>query len=81
MPKRARFALAVDDEPTDLEDVRRLLADAGYHVFTADSAKTAMDIFQEHARNIELLVTDVAMSAVDGCELAAAWSVKSRICG
>ena len=72
MPKRPRFALVVDDEPTDLEHVRRVLADAGYHVFTASNAKTAMDIFQEHAKNIELLVTDVAMSAVDGCDLAAA---------
>src|SRR5207247_2337047 len=57
MPKTPRFALAVDDEPTDLEHVRRVLADAGYHVFTASNAKTAMDIFQEHAKNIELLVT------------------------
>src|SRR5207245_1211553 len=72
MPKTPRFALAVDDEPTDLEYGRRVLADAGYHVFTASNAKTAMAIFQEHAKNIELLVTDVAMSAVDGCDLAAA---------
>ena len=67
MPKRPRFALAVDDEPTDLEHVRRVLADAGYHVFTASNAKTAMDIFQDQAKNIEVLVTDVAKIGRASC--------------
>ena len=72
MPQKTRFALAVDDEPTDLENVRGLLADAGYHVLTASDANTAMEIFESHADKIEVLVTDVAMSPVSGCDLAAA---------
>ena|SRR5713226_6437005 len=71
MALKRRFALAVDDEPADLECLRRVLTDAGYHVFTAPDAKTAVDIFQGDPDNIELLVTDVAMSPVNGCELAA----------
>ena len=72
MALEPRFALAVDDEPVDLENVRRVLADAGYHVFTADNAKAAMEIFQAHAASVEILVADVAMSPVTGSDLAAA---------
>jgi DNA-binding NtrC family response regulator len=71
MPLKTRFALAVDDEPTDLENLRRPLADGGYHVLTASDAKTALEIFQAYADKIEVLVTDVAMSPVNGCDLAA----------
>ena len=72
MPSKKPFALAVDDEPSDLENVRDVLANAGYHVLTASDAKSAMEIFQRHADQIEILVTDVAMSPVGGCDLAAA---------
>ena len=72
MPSKKPFALAVDDEPSDLENVRDALANAGYHVLTASDAKSAIEIFQRHADQIEILVTDVAMSPVGGCDLAAA---------
>ena len=72
MPSKKPFALAVDDEPSDLENVRDVLANAGYHVLTASDAKSAVEIFQRHADHIEILVTDVAMSPVGGCDLAAA---------
>lgn len=72
MPSKTRFALAVDDEPADLENIRDVLTNAGYRVFTASDANSAMEIFREHADQIEVLVTDVAMSPVGGCELAAA---------
>ena|SRR2546425_8742067 len=72
MPSKKPFALAVDDEPSDLENVRDALANAGYHVLTASDAKSAIEIFQRHADHIEVLVTDVAMSPVGGCDLAAA---------
>src|SRR5439155_9720203 len=72
MPSKKPFALAVDDEPADLENVRHVLANAGYHVLTASDAKSAMEIFQRHADRIEVLVTDMAMSPVGGCDLAAA---------
>jgi len=49
-----------------------VLANAGYHVFAASDANSAMEIFQRHADNIEILVTDVAMSPVGGYDLAAA---------
>ena len=72
MPSKKPFALAVDDEPADLENIRHVLANAGYHVLTASDARSAIEIFQRHADRIEVLVTDVAMSPVGGCDLAAA---------
>jgi hypothetical protein len=70
MPSKKPFALAVDDGPVDLESVRQVLANAGYHVLTASDAKSAMEIFQRHADKIEVLMTDVAMSPVGGYDLA-----------
>src|ERR1700736_1488929 len=70
MPSKPRVALAVDDEPSDLENLDRVLTDAGYRVLTASNAKTAMEIFQAHANDIEVLVTDVAMSPISGPDLA-----------
>ena len=70
MPLQPRFVLAVDDEPTDLENLRQVLADAGYHVLTASDTKTAMEIFQAHADNVDVLVKDVAMSPISGPDLA-----------
>src|ERR1700730_13488163 len=72
MPPKTRFALAVDDEPSDLDNLRRALANGGYQVLTASDAKTAMEIFQDHADSVEVLVTEVAMSPVNGCDLAEA---------
>ena len=71
MGLKPRFALAVDDEPAYLEHVCRVLAGAGYSVFKADNARTAMEIFQALAASVEVLVTDVAMSPVNGSDLAA----------
>jgi len=63
-------ALAVDDEPTDLETIRQTLVRAGYEVATASDATRAMEIFQSDG-SFNLLVTDVAMSPTNGCDLAA----------
>src|SRR5205085_10813973 len=67
---KPRCVLAVDDEPSDLENLRRVLTAAGYDVRTASNAKTAIEIFQAHADDIDVLVTDVAMSPISGPDLA-----------
>jgi two-component system, cell cycle sensor histidine kinase and response regulator CckA len=66
MPK----ALVVDDEPTDLQALSRFLTSAGYQVQSAGDGNTALKLFQADAEGIDLLVTDVAMSPVNGCDLA-----------
>jgi len=69
-PKALGRALAVDDEPADLEAIGQALASAGYEVVTASDAPTAMQIFRSQG-GVDLLVTDVAMSPINGCDLAA----------
>jgi len=71
MIDQKRMALVVDDEPDDLELVRHVLARAGYNVITAMDGKTAIESFRAHAEEIDILVTDVAMSPMTGCDLAA----------
>ena len=66
-----KTALVVDDEPPDLEMLRKALADLGYRVIEAGGGEAALEAFQAHPGVIDLLVTDVAMSPVNGCELAA----------
>ena len=71
MINQQHMALVVDDELDDLEVVRHALASAGYNVKTAMDGKTAIEIFRAHAEEIDILVTDVAMSPMTGCDLAA----------
>lgn len=68
--------LAVDDDPL----VRALLATAlrgnGFTVMVADSAAEAFSVFREHAKEIDLLITDIQMPGIDGPSLAAALQLK-----
>jgi hypothetical protein len=50
-----RFALAVDDEPTDLENVRCVLANAGYHVSNHRKKEAPMRV-----RELALVFTVIA---------------------
>jgi CheY-like chemotaxis protein len=63
--------LVVDDEPTDLEILQKVLAELGYEVLAANDGNAAMRAFHAHRGAIDLLVTDVAMAPMNGCELAA----------
>ena len=62
--------LIVDDEPFDLELMRETLADAGYTVITATNGREALAVYEQHRGQIQLLLSDVAMEPVGGCELA-----------
>jgi len=66
-----RTALVVDDELADLELLRKALAELGFEVIEASGGEAALREFHAHPGAIDLLVTDVAMSPVNGCELAA----------
>jgi len=62
--------LIVDDEPFDLELMRETLANAGYTVITATNGREALAVYEQHRGQIQLLLSDVAMEPVGGCELA-----------
>ena len=60
----------------DEEPVRRLavitLASAGYRVLEAPDGRTAIDVFEAHRGQIDLVITDVVMPQMGGREVARA---------
>ncbi len=62
--------LYVEDETFVREVVREILGAAGYRVFAAGTAAEAGKIYEEHATEIDLLLTDVILPGEKGCNLA-----------
>jgi two-component system cell cycle sensor histidine kinase/response regulator CckA len=64
----------------DQDDLRRLLAralkEAGFRVIEAASGELALAALQSAVHPVHLLVTDILMPGIDGCELAT--RVRSR---
>jgi len=59
--------LVVDDEPTMLVPMQFILADAGYHVFTASDGGEGLAVARKELPDI--IITDNKMSPIDGLEL------------
>lgn len=59
--------LAVDDEADAREVVRRLLEESGARVFTAASAREALDVLDQ--RKVDVLLSDIGMAETDGYQL------------
>ncbi|HEY5756749.1 MAG TPA: response regulator [Steroidobacter sp.] len=66
----AETILLVDDEPLVRFGTSAMLADAGYNVIEADTAEAAIDLVDDGMK-IDLLITDFAMPAMNGVQLAA----------
>jgi CheY-like chemotaxis protein len=62
--------LLVEDEESVRRVTARMLRGAGYEVIVAANAREAALVFENHARKIHLLVTDVVMPQVNGPQLA-----------
>jgi PAS domain S-box-containing protein len=62
--------LLVDDEPMVLSSSARMLETLGYRVLSAGTADEALRLLREHARTIDVLLTDVVMPDMNGPELA-----------
>jgi DNA-binding NtrC family response regulator len=69
-PDGAATVLLVDDEASVRRLLRRVLQDCGYQVLEAEHAEEAARISARHQGPIHLLLTDVAMPAATGPELA-----------
>ena len=63
--------LVVEDEELVLEFVASLLGECGYKVRRARNGVEALDVWRQHAAEIDLLLTDVVMpQKISGIELA-----------
>jgi signal transduction histidine kinase/CheY-like chemotaxis protein len=63
--------LIVEDEPVLREMARAILESCGYSILEASSGKDALDVWNQHTAQIDLLLTDMVMpEGVSGIELA-----------
>jgi len=67
----------VDDEPFVCDAVKMMLTLDGHEVYTANSAREALDVFEKD--KFDLVITDFAMPVMKGDELAVA--IKERAPG
>jgi CheY-like chemotaxis protein len=63
--------LLVEDEEMVRTLTRRVLEDLGYRVHEATNGVDALSFAEQHADRIDLLLSDVVMPRMSGCELAA----------
>lgn len=66
-----RTILVVDDDAWVRVLARDVLAAEGYRVLEASDGQDAIRVAAEHPGPIHLLLTDVMMPGMNGCELAA----------
>jgi two-component system, cell cycle sensor histidine kinase and response regulator CckA len=64
--KSGRTALIVDDEPEVLRLLQAILIQEGYGVVAAQSADTAIKVFERLPQHPDLLVVDVVMPGLSG---------------
>ena len=62
--------LIAEDEPAVRNLLQNILNSAGYQVLTASDGKKALEIADQHKRNIDLLLSDIVMPEMTGLELA-----------
>jgi two-component system, cell cycle sensor histidine kinase and response regulator CckA len=63
--------LLVDDDPNVLRLLRRILRSSAYDLIEATSADDAGALLSRPDVRVDVLLTDVVLGGVDGCELAA----------
>ena len=66
IPDGTETILLAEDDEMVLKLSRSILTHAGYTVFTAADGEQAMDVFDEHADQIDLAILDVVMPKLGG---------------
>jgi DNA-binding response OmpR family regulator len=64
------MVMVVDDEPMIRKLVASALTTSGYRVIDAETPEHAIRLFNDNPA-LQLLVTDIVMPGIGGCELAA----------
>lgn len=58
--------LVIDDEPTALDVIRKILVHAGYEVLVAENGQEGVELFRQEP--CDLVVTDMVMPVKDGLQ-------------
>ncbi|HEY9015041.1 MAG TPA: response regulator [Gemmatimonadales bacterium] len=67
--------LVVDDDQEVRLMCREALRSDGYRVLEADNGQTALHIIEDWGEALDLVVTDLGMPRIDGCEVAEVLSI------
>ena len=73
MSKPSGTVLIVDDEPMVRLLVGRLLGEWNFRVLEADNGRSALQVAQDFGDALSLVITDLVMPYMDGCEFANAF--------
>ena len=73
MPSPTGTILIVDDEPMVRLVVGRLLEEWDFRVLEADNGRTALQVARDFKGQLSLVITDLIMPYMDGCEFASAF--------
>ncbi len=66
-PADAVTVLVVDDEPSNVESLRKIFMREGMRVLTAENAKPALEAVRKH--RVQVVLTDLMMPGINGVEL------------
>ena len=69
-PGHGQYILLAEDEPAILKFIQSMLEEMGYSVIAASSPHQALRLARDFKDQIELLITDVIMPAMNGRDLA-----------
>jgi DNA-binding NtrC family response regulator len=72
MPPKKTTVLVVDDEASQRDFMRRVLADAGYEVLEGADFHEALLIHKQHPGTIDVILTDVSLPGHNGYVLVKA---------
>jgi len=75
---RDRVVLLVDDSRNILTVTSEFLSDMGFRVLTSDNGINALETFEEHEEQIDLVVTDIVMPKMGGFKLARQLRAKNK---
>ncbi len=65
-----RLVLLIDDDPYNLSIVSRMLVKCGFKPLEALNAKKALELYDKHCKDINLVLTDCEMPIMDGLEVS-----------
>jgi PAS domain S-box-containing protein len=66
---KGEFILAVEDDPTTLKLLVKMLNTLNYRVLSADTPVKALQLAEKHSSEITMLITDVIMPEMNGAQL------------